>query len=91
MVAEDYTKNIIEIRNVGFKSEIERGNIKVFSETSDGINIELQNGMQLFHTNYNMPQETKRSIVNGFNTFKKAKRLIIDYSNFKKPITIMAQ
>jgi len=81
--------NLIEIKSNGCVVEIERGNVKVFSETSDGINVEMVNGMQLLYTNYNMPNETKRSIVNGFNTFVKAKKISIDLNNYRKPVTVL--
>jgi hypothetical protein len=90
MTDDNVQKNIIVIKSIGFNAEIERGNIKVFSETSDGINIELINGIQLFYTNYNMPQETKRAIVAGYQTFSKAKKVVVDLYNLQKPVTILS-
>jgi len=81
--------NLVEIKRKGCKVEIERGNIKVFSETSDGINIEMVNGMQLLYTDYNMPPETKRTIISGYTTFTKAKKTTIDLDNYRKPVMVL--
>jgi len=88
-MSDDITRNLVVVKSIGCNIEIERGNIKVFSETSDGINIQLINGMQMLYTNYNMSSETKRSIINGYNTFMKAKKIIIDLNNSQKPVTII--
>ena len=80
--------NLIEIIDEGIKIEFERECIKNCDETADGISIQLATGLQIIHANYNMPTETKRTIVNGIRTFDKVKKIKINLRNYKSPVSL---
>jgi len=80
--------NLIELVDAGFNCSFERGSIVNYSETSDGINIQLATGMNITHSNYNMPIETKRTIIHAIQTFGKVKKTKINLRDYKNPILL---
>jgi len=83
--------NVILIEDAGVNMEIERGCITNYSETADGISIQLATGSQILHSNYNMPSETKRTIIHAIRSFGNVKKTKINLRDYKNPVSIEAK
>jgi len=84
-------KQKIEINDAGTVIEFDRMCMKNCTETSEGISIQLLNGMSLLYENINMPSTTKKTIIYSILNYTKVKKIIINLRDYKTPIKLIAQ
>ena len=81
-------EKFVVFKTIGMELKILRDCLSSIDATSEGIVIDLKNNTHILHTNVDMPNETKASIITAVNKFVNAKVLCIDLHNLKKPTSI---
>ena len=74
------------IKKMGITVEMDRSELIMVDQTSDGVVFNFKHGLFLHYTDSFMPNGAKELMKNSANSFPKAKKLIFNLDNYNKPV-----